>query len=85
MISLALSQVTIDYIENMNSVCQHVFNVWHNMSQEKLDHLVNEFMDAQPPKVSDKLFCVYVQIYADIHKENLLALTEKQYELFQDL
>jgi hypothetical protein len=85
MIRLAVSRVTIDYIENMNSVCQYVFNVWHNMSQEKLDHLVEEFMDAQPPTVSDKLFCVYVQIYADIHKENLLALTEKQYELFQDL
>lgn len=83
--NLILSEVTIDYIENMNAVCQKVFEIWHNMTQEKLDFLVSEFMDAQPPSVNDKLFCMYVQIYADIHKEELIALTKQQYELFQNI
>lgn len=82
---MMLSRVTVDYLKNMNEVGQAVFDVWHNMTQEKLDFLVSEFMDAQPPNISDKLFCVYVQIYADIHNEELIALTKQQYELFQNL
>lgn len=82
---MMLSRITVDYLKNMNEVGQASFDVWHNMTQEKLDFLVNEFMDAEPPSVNDKLFCVYVQIYADIHNEQLLVLTKQQYELFENL
>ena len=83
MIQLALTEISIGYLLNKKQggleVGQTKFSVWHNMDKDKLEYLVGEFMDAQPPTLTSDLFCLYVALYAEIHNEEIMCLTEEMY------
>jgi hypothetical protein len=85
--TLKNSLVTVEYIkfaEAGTQVCITEFNLYHDLTDEMMTHLIDEFLKAQPPQVTEELFCLFVAIYADIHKLELPCFTkelfEKQYD-----
>jgi hypothetical protein len=77
------SLVSVEYIkfaEGGTEVCVAEFDLYHNFTDEMMQHLIDEFLQAQPPSVRADLFCMFVAIYADIHELELPCFTK---ELFQ--
>lgn len=84
---LKRSLVNVEYIkfaEQGTEVCFTQFDLYHNLTDEQINQLIDEFLEAKPPQVTEELFCMFVSIYADIHELELPCFTKKLFEQHYD-
>ena len=81
------SLVTVEYIkfaESGTEMCLTEFDLYHNLTDDMINFLIDEFLQAQPPTVREDLFCMFVAIYADIHELELQCYTKQIFEQHYD-
>ena len=81
------SLVTVEYIkfaESGTQVCITEFNLYHDLSDELINQLIDDFLQAQPPQVTEELFCLFVAVYSDIHGVELPCFTKELFEKHYD-
>ena len=79
--------VTVEYVkfaESASEVCTTQFDLYHDLTDDMINLLIDEFLEARPPRVAEDLFCLFVAIYADIHKLELPCFTKNLFEQYND-
>jgi hypothetical protein len=84
---LKRSLVTVEYLkfaESGSEVCTTQFDLYHDLTDDAINGLIDEFLEARPPQVTEELFCLFVAVYSDIHGVELPCFTKEIFEQNND-